>query len=270
MTDGRCLCGAVTFAVVGQPLWVAHCHCESCRRQTGSIPATFVGYEDSCVRYPNTSPQEYESSPGIFRAFCPNCGSAIHYRPVHREEIHLYLGIYDDPARYRASKHVFYDEHVAGYELSDNLPRFTADTREPVAWGSQPSRNILFLCTGNSARSILAEALTNRMSTGGIRAYSAGSQPTGAINSGAATWLSKQGYEPTAFRSKSWDEFTTGPDITWVITLCDSAAAETCPMLPGKADRIHWGLPDPAAGDISFDAVAEELSTLIQTFLASH
>jgi arsenate reductase (thioredoxin) len=108
------------------------------------------------------------------------------------------------------------------------------------------------------------------MSTGGVRAYSAGSQPTGVVNSGAATWLSKHGYLPSAFGSKSWHDFTAGPDINWVITLCDSATAESCPAFPGDADRVHWGLPDPAGGAVSCDEVAETLSSLIRHFLASH
>ena len=265
MTDGRCLCGAVTFEVSGEPLWVAHCHCESCRRQTGSIPATFVGYNETQVNYPDAPPTEFESSPDIFRAFCPKCGSAIHYRRTG--EIHLYLGIFNDPSQHRATRHVFYDERIHGYEMSDNLPRFSEGSRSPSHWGEQPTRNILFLCTGNSARSILAEALANRWSLDGIRAYSAGSQPTGQVNPGAIEMLRAQNMDPNAYRSKSWDEFKEGMDIDWVITLCDSAAAESCPVFPGEAKKEHWGLPDPASGAISFEEVYQELETRIQEFM---
>ena len=267
MQDGRCLCGAITFELSGEPLWVAHCHCESCRRQTGSIPATFVGYQADQVNYNNTEPAEFESSPQIFRGFCANCGSAIHYRPQQDEEIHLYLGVFDDPSRYRAERHVFYDEHIRGYEMADNLPRFSADSRTPADWGNQPTRNILFLCTGNSARSILAEAIANSCSRHGIRAYSAGSQPVGQVNPGAVECLREHGMDPEAYRSKSWDEFIDGEDIEWVITLCDSAAQEHCPVFPGTAHREHWGLPDPASGATSFGAVYDELETRIREFM---
>ncbi|MDG2278932.1 MAG: arsenate reductase ArsC [Pseudomonadales bacterium] len=145
-----------------------------------------------------------------------------------------------------------------------------ANHRDPVAWGTQPTRNILFLCTGNLARLMLAEALTNRMSTGGVRAYSAGGHPTEAVNSGAATWLSKHGYEPSASMSKSWHDFTAGPEINWVITFCDSATGESCHAFPGNANRVHWGLPDPAGGAVAFDEVAATLSSLIRHFLDSH
>ncbi|BBB09941.1 arsenate reductase ArsC [Sphingopyxis sp. EG6] len=113
--------------------------------------------------------------------------------------------------------------------------------------------NILVLCTGNSARSILGEALIARKGAGRVRAFSAGSQPKGAPHPGALRLLAREGYDVAAFRSKSWDEFAVpgAPRIDIAITVCGNAAGEACPLFIGAPVRAHWGLPDPAdvAGD---------------------
>lgn len=110
-------------------------------------------------------------------------------------------------------------------------------------------RNVLFLCTGNSARSILAEAILNRIGADRFRAFSAGSQPKGKVHPHAIGLLAGLDYETKDLRSKSWGEYT-GPDappLSFVFTLCDSAASEACPVWFGAPMTAHWGLPDPAA-----------------------
>lgn len=115
--------------------------------------------------------------------------------------------------------------------------------------------NILILCTGNSARSILGEMLVQRIGQGRFRGYSAGSTPAGAVNPFALQLLQDKGYHIDGLRSKSWDEFAApgAARIDFVFTVCDNAAGETCPLWPGHPRQAHWGIPDPAAAQGSDD-----------------
>jgi protein-tyrosine-phosphatase len=109
--------------------------------------------------------------------------------------------------------------------------------------------NVLFLCTGNSARSILAEAILNKEGTGRFRAFSAGSFPKGQVHPAALGLLQELGYPTSGVRSKSWDEFAASeaPKLDFIFTVCDDAAGEACPLWPGYPMTAHWGIPDPAA-----------------------
>ena len=121
-----------------------------------------------------------------------------------------------------------------------------------------PIYNVLFLCTGNSARSILAEAILNKIGQGTFQAFSAGSQPKGAVHPQSLALLRSLGHETSRLRSKSWNEFAKpgAPRLDFVFTVCDNAAGETCPFWPGQPMTAHWGVPDPAAANGSDAEVA--------------
>ncbi|BBI99748.1 arsenate reductase [Ferrigenium kumadai] len=141
---------------------------------------------------------------------------------------------------------------------------------------SEKQYNVLVLCTGNSARSILGEVLFNVLGKGKFRAYSAGSKPAGRVNPGALEWLQGQGYSTDGLRSKSWDEFAApgAPEFDFIFTVCDNAAGETCPIWLGHPATAHWGIPDPAhiEGDearrAAFKKAAEQLARRIQLFMS--
>ena len=140
---------------------------------------------------------------------------------------------------------------------------------------SERSYNVLFLCTGNSARSILAEALLNRMGQGRFNAYSAGSFPRGQVHPVASELLSDLGFPTEGFRSKSWDEFAAAdaPALDFIFTVCDDAAGEVCPIWPGHPMTAHWGIEDPAKSEEpdqreAFERALHYLNNRISLFLA--
>ena len=128
--------------------------------------------------------------------------------------------------------------------------------------------NILVLCTGNSARSILAEVLLNELGGGEIKAFSAGSQPVGKVNPGAIEKLKGSGHSVEGLSSKSWDRFSgaDAPALDLVITVCDNAAGESCPIWSGTPATVHWGIPDPAS-DGDFDSAYRRLRSRIEAML---
>lgn len=142
---------------------------------------------------------------------------------------------------------------------------------------NEPRRNVLFLCTGNSARSVMAEGLLRSLGGDRFESHSAGSFPTGRINPGAFPVLRSLGLDPEDFRSKSWDEFAApgAAPIDFIFTVCDNAAGEVCPIWPGRPVTAHWGVADPAAitgteAEVSaaFSEAARRLRLRIERFLA--
>ena len=141
---------------------------------------------------------------------------------------------------------------------------------------SEKQYNVLILCTGNSARSILGEVLFNTLGKGKFKAYSAGSKPAGKVNPGALEWLNENGHSTEGLRSKSWDEFSApgAPEFDFIFTVCDNAAGEACPLWLGKPATAHWGIPDPAhiegaqARRAAFKKAADQLARRIQLFMA--
>jgi arsenate reductase len=128
--------------------------------------------------------------------------------------------------------------------------------------------NVLVLCTGNSARSILGEVLINELGGGELQAFSAGSHPAGCVNPGAVDKLRKEGHDVTGLESKSWHRFSgdRAPGIDLVITVCDNAAGESCPIWNGAPVTVHWGIPDPAS-DGDFEAAYRRLRRRVEAML---
>ena len=142
---------------------------------------------------------------------------------------------------------------------------------------ASPPYNVLFLCTGNTARSVLAEGILRKDGAGDFVAFSAGSQPKGVVNPFALTALAAHGYPDDGYRSKSWDEFAgaDAPQMDFIFTVCDSAAGEACPYWPGHPMTAHWGIADPAAvegSDIdkerAFNEALHFMRNRIQAFVA--
>ncbi|HKA41444.1 MAG TPA: arsenate reductase ArsC [Burkholderiales bacterium] len=142
---------------------------------------------------------------------------------------------------------------------------------------AQPVYNVLFLCTGNSARSVMAEVLLNTLGKGRFKAHSAGSQPAGKVNPFTLELLRSNGHSVEGLRSKSWDEFARpdAPKMDFVITVCDNAAGEICPVWPGQPMTAHWGFQDPAALEGSdeekhrlFRSVYQQITHRLRVFLS--
>jgi arsenate reductase len=138
-----------------------------------------------------------------------------------------------------------------------------------------PVYNVLFLCTGNSARSILGEALIDKLGEGRFRGFSAGSYPKGEVHPMALDVLQGMGFDPEGLRSKSWAEFSTpdAPQMHFIFTVCDNAAGETCPVWPGHPMTAHWGIEDPAAIEgegqrLAFLEALRQLRRRIELFLS--
>lgn len=136
--------------------------------------------------------------------------------------------------------------------------------------------NVLFLCTGNSARSVMAEALLATLGQGRFHTFSAGSHPTGKVNPFAIEQVTKTGYDVSSLRSKSWDEFAApgAPRMDFIITVCDQAAGEVCPLWPGHPSSAHWGFYDPAAAEgpdeakrAAFGQVFQQIKHRVEAFL---
>lgn len=137
MSAGGCLCGAIRYEMQGEPLWVAYCHCESCRRHTASPVALFVGMNATDVHWTDAAPTAYASSPGIERLFCAQCGTPVAYRADRFPgELHLYHGTLDHPDTLQPRGHVHTAEQLPWFEIHDDLPRYI-DTGQGCA---QPVR----------------------------------------------------------------------------------------------------------------------------------
>jgi len=191
---------------------------------------------------------------------------------------------------WRVGRHVFYAVDIAGtrrliaYLTEDccgGRPEVCAGLLDATAsgegMGEMPDKtyNVLFLCTGNSARSIIAEAVLNRIGGGRFKAYSAGSHPKGAVHDFALELLRRQNYPTAELRSKSWNEFAAAgaPELDFVFTVCDRASREPCPVWPGQPMSAHWGVPDPAEAEgteaekhLAFSDCMRMLSRRIEIF----
>jgi arsenate reductase len=214
------------------------------------------------------------SATAAFAALAQDTRLAVFRTLVAHEPTGLPAG---EIARSLAVPHNTMSSHLAATNCaarsSPNSPP-AALRRPPVA---DTPRHVLFLCTGNSARSILAEAILNREGGGRFIGHSAGSQPKGAVHPQALKLLRAKGFDTASLRSKSWDEFAApgAPRLDYIFTVCGNAAAETCPVWPGHPATAHWGLPDPAAVDgpepaqqAAFAATFTHLTTRIRAFLA--
>ena len=146
--SGGCMCGRVRFEIYGEPNWVGHCHCSSCRRHSGASVSTYVGFESDQVRFESENRKIYESSPGVYRSFCPDCGSTLTWEgswPEMGDLIEIHIGALDNPELFKPVNHMMYAERIPWFDVADNLPRFAGDntpgTNSPVAHG--PSDEVI-------------------------------------------------------------------------------------------------------------------------------
>lgn len=129
--QGRCLCGAIAFEARGEQLWVGHCHCRSCRRNTGGAVATFVGWAEDRFRYTQGTPSVFASSPGVRRSFCAACGTPLTYQAdTYPGEVHIYVSTFDHPETFPPQLHVFISEAIPWLHLDDGLPRYAKTSRD--------------------------------------------------------------------------------------------------------------------------------------------
>ncbi|MDH3690775.1 MAG: GFA family protein [Gammaproteobacteria bacterium] len=129
--EGGCLCGDVRFQVTGDPLWIAHCHCDSCRRNTAAVMATFMGVRQNQFIYVKGEPAQYHSSPGVTRSFCNRCGTPLTYEADHyKDEVHVNIGSLDSPQDFAPQKHVWVDQQLPWLRVDEHLPRYAATARK--------------------------------------------------------------------------------------------------------------------------------------------
>ncbi len=138
--EGGCLCGAVRYRCTGAPLWVAHCHCESCRRATGGAVVTWAGFARDRVTFTAGWPQRFASSPGVTRSFCSHCGTPLTYEAERcADEVHFAIGTFDRPEALPPTSHVFDAERISWLHLADDLPRYAGlgrdDTKDEPSSG---------------------------------------------------------------------------------------------------------------------------------------
>lgn len=129
--EGRCLCSRITFRAEGPPLWVAHCHCESCRRATAAPMATYAGFRPEAVTWSGDTPRAYESSPGVTRRFCGHCGTPLTFEAErYPDEVHLFVATMNDPDAFTPTAHVFAEEKLAWMHFNDGLPQYAKTARD--------------------------------------------------------------------------------------------------------------------------------------------
>lgn len=133
VVTGQCLCGAIEFVVKGAALWTLHCHCRTCRKVSGAAVATFVGFRLQDYQYIRGEPTEYESSPGVSRAFCPKCGTSLCYEAERfPDEVHVHISVLDAPQNFVPQCHIYFSERLPWFDTADALPRYLTTGSGPL------------------------------------------------------------------------------------------------------------------------------------------